>query len=103
MNLEKMKQIAKPFLDEEEYFYGSKKALKDLREARRILKLIDNDITLYAEELQQKTGLEMVDVLPRLIRDLPEIIRQNKVKEENAKKSIISNAQLIKMNIKDSK
>ena len=102
MKKEEIQQIASPFLNATEKtmgFVGSIEALKDLKEARRILKMIDNNIDDYVKELQQKTNLDIEDILPRLIRDLPEIIRQNKAKEQRAKKNILSNAKLIKTNI----
>lgn len=103
---EKINKIAKPFLEATEKsmgFIGSKEALKNLREARRILKMLHNNVEKYAEELQVKTGFPMSDILPRLIRDIPELLRQNKAKEEKSKKNILSNARLIKMNIKEAK
>lgn len=100
----KIQQIASPFLNATEQnmgFIGSKEALKDLKEARRILKMINNNIDDYVKELVKKTDLNMSDILPRLIRDLPEIIRQYKAKEQRAIKNILSNARLIKMNLKE--
>ena len=104
MKNNKIKKIANPILnatEQKDGFIGCKEALKDLKESRRILNLINNNIDLYIEELANKTKLNKSDIISRLNQDLPEIIRLNKRKEELAKKNLLINARLIKRNIKE--
>ena len=104
MNNNKIKEIADPILnatEKKEGFTGSKQALKDLKESRRILNLINNNIDGYIEELASKTKLNKSDIIFRLNEELAEITRLNKRKEEIAKKNLLINAQLIKRNIKE--